>query len=465
MNSLGRGKGISVEYADPNVAIDTKNTSTSTTLDSKITGTETATLAKTVITGQDATGAYYNAYVDKDGHQAVHIEDPISAFGDIEVVNKTPRLAEMFTYNLNTRKFTIDDTNNITGAVDVYRSMARCKVVVGEASAIADLQSKDRIRYRPGQGITLRYTFMWEGLPLVTALPDSYIGFIDNNNGVAIGYQGNATKELSLLHRNSATGSVVDTWTPQSSWDDPLDGTGSSGITLNIQRLNIIQIQWGYLGTAAFKYSIMNPGTGRFEVFYIQKFPNTRTSPTFGNPSLPFRIRNANGSTTQGSTAILSASYAGFVDGEVDRVGALPNASSHEQTSITTENNVLSVRCDSTYQSKTQTNLILPKKVSIATIGGNRPILIRILKNPTISGVTWVAVNTSTSIASTSTTQGTITGGELVNAFVMYQDTSQTLDLSGLNIFLSPGEWLTVSAQTSGTGIDAFATISWLEDI
>jgi len=386
----------------------------------------------------------------------------VSAFSEIEVVNKAPRLSGMFVYNINTRIF---NTPTPTGSATagIANSMASL-ITSGVAGDKVEISTRDRIRYRPGQGFTLRWTFKFTGTQ-DTTYPDIMVGFFDSENGVAIGYaEGGTTDALALLRRSNATGSVVDTWIEQSNWNrDPADGTGTLP-ALDDSKLNIIQCQFGFLGTASIIWSLMNPETEQWEIIHIEQLPNSSAVPNFGNPSLPFAMFNDSTGVSAART-VQSASYGAFVDGTVDLVGALPRSYHNEGTSITTRVNVLSIQCKTSYQSKNQTNLILPKKVSISTEGGNRVTVISILKNAAVTAGSYTDIDAATSIAAQDTTAGALTGGDTVEVFVLFQDTAKVVDLTGLNLFLGPGETLNIGAETAGTGVTVNVSLAWLDDL
>lgn len=59
----------------------------------------------------------------------------------------------------------------------------------------------------------------------------------------------NATHSASIVRRTSTSGSVVDTTVAQASWNiDPMDGTGPSGLTLDLTKTQILFISAQWLG-------------------------------------------------------------------------------------------------------------------------------------------------------------------------------------------------------------------------
>ncbi len=85
------------------------------------------------------------------------------------------------------------------------------------------------------------------------------IGQFDAANGLF--FEQGATGVLRVVRRTSTSGSPVDTAVAQADWNiDTLDGTGASGITLDVAKDQIYILDYGWLGTATVRFGIYHDG-------------------------------------------------------------------------------------------------------------------------------------------------------------------------------------------------------------
>ncbi len=109
----------------------------------------------------------------------------------------------------------------------------------------------------------------------------------------------------------------TENWTLQSAWNlDVMDGTGSSGITLDPSKGNVYQVAFQWLGYGAISYSIANPATGAWVDVHREAYSNRNTSTHTANPTmgLMFECRNSASGTTNAALQVSSA--ASFTEGE-----------------------------------------------------------------------------------------------------------------------------------------------------
>jgi hypothetical protein len=157
-------------------------------------------------------------------------------FGELAVAQPTPRIALSFPYALNPDKVNLGVTGS--GTTTQADSMAVLSTTAATNSS-AELLSHDTIRYIPGQGVSARFTALFtEGV----AGSEQYIGIGTGEDGYFVGIDG--ADGLAILHRIDG----ADTWHPRSEFNDPLDGTGNSGIDLDITKGNVFKIDYQWLG-------------------------------------------------------------------------------------------------------------------------------------------------------------------------------------------------------------------------
>jgi len=123
--------------------------------------------------------------VSAEGHSEVAIHDPILPFGSVHVENMHPEFQFDGIYGLNTSLLVVTEATGGTATADKATSLIKCQTgtSVGGYSA---LQTRKRLRYRPGQGVVGRFTAMFTS---PVALSNQVIGFGHPEDGYFIGYQ------------------------------------------------------------------------------------------------------------------------------------------------------------------------------------------------------------------------------------------------------------------------------------
>jgi hypothetical protein len=80
------------------------------------------------------------------------------------------------------------------------------------------------------------------------------VGMFDVNDGIFLELNGTS---LSIVNRTSTSGAPVDTTHAQASWNiDKLDGTGPSGLTLDVTKIQVIILNFDTLGRATVSFII-----------------------------------------------------------------------------------------------------------------------------------------------------------------------------------------------------------------
>ena len=119
-------------------------------------------------------------------------------------------------------------------------------------------------------------------------------GLYDDDNGMFVR---DSEGTLQVVLRSSVTGSVVDDPIDQSSWNlDTMDGSGESGITLNLAAYHVVVFDFLWLGAGAVRIGFLIEG----EVVYCHEFTdhsNVDGSPFMSSPNLPMRYEIENDGT------------------------------------------------------------------------------------------------------------------------------------------------------------------------
>lgn len=376
------------------------------------------------------------------------VQFPLTAFRDTRVAEIRAAIGWTFNYNINTDIV----SSTTTGSGTVTQSNSKAVLQTGAAtSSMAQISTVDALRYSPGLGALIRFTALFTpGVAGSTQL----IGIGDESDGFFFGYSG---ASFGIFRRQNGT----DNFTPQSSWNkDTLDGTGASGVLLDITKGNVYSIQYQWLGFGLIEFAIVSP-SGKTILVHRIEYPNSSVDPSIFNPTLPLMAQVEN-TTNNTNITLETPSGMGFIEGDAGRALVTRNSALASKSSIATEEAVITIRNKSTFQGKTNRIRIKFDFLSVSTTG-TQAVQIKVIQNTTLGGTpSFADVNTSTSVVDFDTAGTTATGGKTIFSFQMGLQDSVQLFLSSMNILLSPGDTLTVTASSlATTGLQVSA--SWEE--
>ena len=169
--------------------------------------------------------------------------------------------------------------------------------VTNAAGASALRETTKVFSYQPGKSLLVMNTFVMDAS--ANGLVQR-VGYFGEDNGIYLQMNDDV---LSFVERSIVTGSRIDTVVPRSSWNgDKLDGTGPSGITLDITKAQIqwMDIEWLGVGTIRVGFVI----NGQFIVCHSFHHANIINTTYVTTASLPLRYEIFNKSATSGSKTL-----------------------------------------------------------------------------------------------------------------------------------------------------------------
>ena len=179
--------------------------------------------------------------------------------------------------------------NTNQGLVDLTVNSAINAEVVRETTKV--------FAYQPGKSLLVMNTFVME--PAKTGLRQR-VGYYGASNGMYVELDGST---LNLVERTSVGGSLAETRVVQSSWNgDKLDGTGPSGLTLDISKAQIfwMDIEWLGVGSVRLGFII----NGQYITCHTFHHANIITSTYITTASLPLRYEIKNTAGTSGNSVL-----------------------------------------------------------------------------------------------------------------------------------------------------------------
>lgn len=327
-------------------------------------------------------------------------------------------------------------------------------------------QSRSYLRYQPGKSLLVLMTFLM-GTPAanVTRL----VGYGDDLNGIFLKEENG---DISLVLRSNVTGVVTETEVPQASWNmDPLDGTGVTGRTVDIAKVQILVIDLEWLGVGRVRVGFNIEG----RTMYVHAFDHanfvTSTYITSANLPVRYEISSTGAAGDMKQICAQVASEGGFNENRgrpfgYDRSGAGKSIS-------TTLVPVLSLRPKVLINGIVNRATIIPQSIALFVTGN--AVLWKLIYNPaTLTGATWTVDrggSAEADVAATAFTGGTViqsgyvpSGGQNTQNATGSTPTQLltrlplTLDIDGLN----PTN-LVLACQGLGGNATVYAALNALE--
>ncbi len=143
-------------------------------------------------------------------------------------------------------------------------------------------QTFQRFNYQPGKSQLMIMTGVFGAS---VAGITRRMGLFDGGDGLFFSQDG-AT--FNVVIRSSTSGSPVDDAVPQASWNlDVMDGTGPSGVTLDLTKTQVFVIDYQWLGSGRVRFGFYSAGL----IVYVHEFlrENVLAVPYMSTPNLPLR--------------------------------------------------------------------------------------------------------------------------------------------------------------------------------
>jgi hypothetical protein len=218
---------------------------------------------------------------------------------------------------------------------------------VGTASGDKVLgQTREYFRYTPGKSQMIIQSRVM-GIPKLNTR--QRIGYFDDNNGF---YFENDGSTFGVVQRSFVTGSVINNRVAQSAFNlDKLDGTGSSGLTIDLSKANIFIIDFQWLGAGRVRFGVDIDGV----VTYCHELLNANhlTTSYMTTGCLPMRaeLENTGTSATPTTMKIICSSVI-VEDGSLIASGVQSSVNNGiTAIPVTTRRSILTIRPKATFNS------------------------------------------------------------------------------------------------------------------
>ena len=248
------------------------------------------------------------------------------------------------------------------------------------------------------------------------------VGYYGAANGIYFERSGTTNY---MVERSSVSGAMVDTPVAQANWNqDPLDGTGPSGLTLDSSKAPILymDVEWLGLGTVRTGFII----NGQFVPAHNFDHANLVTTTYITTASLPLRYEMTNTAATASASTLKQVCSTVISEGGYQLAGAQlsvgnPITSPSTLTTAGTYYPVVSLRLKSTRLDA----IAILTALSILGITNNANYNWRVVAGGTTTAGTWVSAGTNSSVEYNLTGTAFTTGTGRVLASGFFQGSNQ----------------------------------------
>ena len=384
------------------------------------------------------------------------------AFGRLRV---SEPLSMFDSKNVGSKNTLFDEALTGSATVTYVQNSSQVNLNVTQASGDKVIrQSKRVMSYQPGKSLLLFNTFI---MHTQTENLRQAVGYFDANNGIffedtGTGYQ--------IVRRTYVSGSPVDTDVAQASWNgDKLDGTGSSGYTLDPTKTNILYMDLEWLGVGSVRVGFVIDG--KFIVAHTFYNANNLTAVYMTSPNLPIRYEIevldtlATGTYTLGQICSTCMSEGGYQPEGILQSVATASLSGVNLTTAGTFYNIATIRI----KSGRPYAVIIPNGF-IASALSNSDFEVQLRQNATPSTpFSYTSYSDNVEYDLTGTT--TITGGAIVGrTYLSGKGVSIETFGNGLNFQYQIGQTiagvsdtLTLCARGASNGDDIVGLIKWFD--
>jgi hypothetical protein len=391
----------------------------------------------------------------------------VDAFGRLRVSNPLTLFDSSHRYADNNLW-----VNSITGtaAATFNANEGLMDLTVGSASGDQIIRETIKVfSYQPGKSLLVMNTFVFG---TAKANLRQRAGYYGAANGIYFEREGSTNY---MVERSSVTGAPINTRVAQADWNqDPLDGTGPSGLTLDSSKAQILylDIEWLGLGTVRTGFII----NGAFVPCHNFDHANLVNTTYITTASLPLRYEMTNVAATTGASTLKQVCSTVISEGGYELRGAQLSAgntitSPRTLTTAGTFYPVVSIRLKTARLDA----IAILTAISILGITNNANYKWEVVASGTTTGGTWVSAGTNSAVEYNITGTAFTVGTGRILATGFFQGSNQgsnSIDILKEALFASQLERdpftatayeLTLACTAASNGDQVLGSLDWEE--
>ncbi len=353
-----------------------------------------------------------------------------------------------------------------TGSVNHNSFQALQELTIGASNGDEIIRETDRtFAYQPGKSLLIMNTFTFN--PAVENLRQR-VGYFGKFNGIYLEQDG-TTKYL--VKRSYVTGSIQNTRIAQSEWNvDKLDGTGASGITLDLSKSHIFWIDIEWLGVGSVRSGFVI--NGQYIVCHIFHHANDITGTYITTATLPIRYEITNTGATSGPSTLKQICSTVISEGGYEQVGITRSATNPVTGKNLTnliDNPMVSLRL----RSGRTDAVVIPRDITMYGLQ-NTAFIYKVIRGNTLTNPSWTLSDSGSAVEYDISATATTGGTTVYQAVFSGQETVDPVDLMarfnhGLQLTRkiidsdSAGDVLTIAVVPTTNNDDAVVALTWQE--
>ena len=306
-------------------------------------------------------------------------------------------------------------TATATGGTAVFNTnQGLIDLSVTAASTSSVLRETIKVfAYQPGKSLLVLNTFVMNA---PKAGLTQRVGYYGDDNGF---YLEQANSDVAFVKRSVVTGSLVETPVLQADWNgDKLDGTGPSGLTLDLTKAQIYWMDLEWLGVGSVRMGFVIDGV--FILCHTFNHANIITSTYITTASLPLRYEITNTAGTDGASTLKQVCSSVISEGGYELRGvqnsiAIPILSPRTFAVAGTYYPIIGLKLTATELDA----VVILTAISVLGLGNGKNYSWRVVQGGTITAGSWVPISGSPveyNISGTSVTGGSVLASGYVNS-------------------------------------------------
>lgn len=302
-------------------------------------------------------------------------------------------------------------SNNAGSRFDYHANTSSVRMFVKTGSGQKVVRETTRVfAYQPGKSLQLFNTFVMN--PAKTGLRQR-VGYFNDENGIFVE---KANSAIRFAIRSNTTGTVTDNYAEKANWNyDKLDGTGPSGLTLDLDKAQIFFTDIEWLGVGSVRCGFVING----QLIHCHSFhhANINTDAYMTTAILPVRYEIENIGATATTSVLKQICTSVISEGGYELRGRNRTIG----TDITTTRDmptkgvfypVVAIRL----KSNRLDAIVVPKNINLIGVGNSTRIKWRLYQDATIAGATWTSVGSDSAVEYNANNSATMSGGTVLNS-------------------------------------------------
>jgi hypothetical protein len=230
-----------------------------------------------------------------------------------------------------------------------------------------------------------------------------------------------------VVIRSSTSGSVVETPIPRAAWADKLDGTGTSGFTLDVTKVNNYWADYTFSGAGRVRFGVYEPNGARLVAYTIET-GNASPFPMIRTATLPLTTENLNIGATGSSSELREVAMSVSTEGNPADYTFWRSADMEVYgVTTTTDTHLISLQSLSAINGRHNSVQAYPEVLSVIATGG--AVAITMWQTTELISPSWTVGTGDTSILGSTVGTLNLTGARKFATFFVAEGVSN-IDLT-----------------------------------